>query len=420
VCHNCVHGNHFADHTGIPDPTGSDGNIATDPRFAALPAVRLSAESPCVDAGDNNWADRREVDLHGVARIAGRAVDISAHEFGSALPFTLTLLPATTEWPYRLRLTGQPGQTYVVEESDCDSSCLDASNRISMRSIMNKPAVLLLWSLALCPILVHAVSVRNGLLLDLDASRGVALEDGDRVGAWTNQVASSPARVFVKQDEGRTVPGSGRPTLKRSVEEMGGHDVLVFQRQELINHHEDAFDHLTTGSGYTWFAVVRVYEQVSVLKDVNSIFGNLRNSPLYEGFWAGLTDDNRIWMGSRNGVTFGRWDDNNPLVLGPRLERDWVHVLAGRMGAGTGDVLLELFVNDSSPAVTSPFPVNPKANPSRMAVGQERDATNHPGAESFDGELARLLIYERPLSDTELDRTLRELTRRYSTTQAGR
>ncbi len=27
------------------------------------------------------------------------------------------------------------------------------------------------------------------------------------------------------------------------------------------------------------------------------------------------------------------------------------------------------------------------------------DATNHPGKESFDGELARFLIYERPLTN---------------------
>ena len=46
-------------------------------------------------------------------------------------------------------------------------------------------------------------------------------------------------------------------------------------------------------------------------------------------------------------------------------------------------------------------PVNPKANPSKMAVGQERDATNHPGKESFHGEIARFLIFERPLSDKE-------------------
>jgi hypothetical protein len=289
-----------------------------------------------------------------------------------------------------------------------------------MQHIMKAPVVVFLSLCASLSILVQAVPIQQGLLLDLDPNRGITLEDGDHVSAWTNQIAASPAQVFVKQDEGRAVPGSGRPTLKRSVEAAGGHNVMVFRRQELINHHEDAFDHLTTGNGYTWFAVVRVYPQVPVLEDVNSIFGNLRNGGLYEGFWAGLTDDNRIWMGSRNAITFGRWDENNPLVLGPRLEEDQFHVVAGRMGAGTGEVLLELFVNGSKPVATHPFPVNPKANPSKMAVGQERDATNHPGAESFDGELARLLIYERPLSDTELAQTVRELTDRYAPAKTTR
>jgi hypothetical protein len=83
------------------------------------------------------------------------------------------------------------------------------------------------------------------------------------------------------------------------------------------------------------------------------------------------------------------------------------------MGAGTGLVQIDLFLNSSQPVTRHPFPVNPKANPSRMAIGQERDAINHPGAESFDGELARFLLYERPLSDEELETLVRELSTRY-------
>jgi len=48
-----------------------------------------------------------------------------------------------------------------------------------------------------------------------------------------------------------------------------------------------------------------------------------------------------------------------------------------------------------------------------MAIGQERDATNHPGHESFDGELARLLMWERPLSNRELEKTLTLLKKTY-------
>ena len=249
--------------------------------------------------------------------------------------------------------------------------------------------------------------VYRGLVLDLNADRGVKVVDG-RVASWRNQ-ADSKAEEFVATRDAGHRKGTGHPVLKEKVSAIGGHGAVVFKRQELINGEEDAFDHLTAGSGYTWFAVMCVYPQVSGLKDVNSFFGNLKNGGLYEGFWAGLTDDNTLWMGSRNGITFGRWDDNNPQVLGPRLEVNRYYVLAGRMGAGTGKVKLELFVDGTRPVASKPYPVNSKGNPSKMAIGQERDATNHPGHESFDGELARLLMWDRPLTDSEFGKTLSAL-----------
>ena len=96
------------------------------------------------------------------------------------------------------------------------------------------------------------------------------------------------------------------------------------------------------------------------------------------------------------------------------LEEDRYYVVAGRMGAGTGNVQIEVFINGPQPVAASPFPVNPKANSSKLAIGQERDATNHPGKESFDGELARFLIYERPLTRDELKQTLDHLTKTYA------
>jgi hypothetical protein len=269
--------------------------------------------------------------------------------------------------------------------------------------------------LLLCvPAAAEAQLIQHGLILDLDPDKAVAVEDGDRVVKWTNQVTSFVAKDFVKRDEGRAEPGSGRPTLKQSVPAIGGHAAIVFRRQELVNHEEDAFDHLLTGSGYTWFAVIKVYEQIEQLKDVNSFFGNLRNGGKYEGIWGNITDDRRVWIGSRNAITFGRWDQNNPMVLAPKpLEKNQYYVVAGRMGAGTGQVEIELFINDPVPVASKPFPVNPEANSSKLAIGQERDATNHPGKESFDGELARFLMYERPLTDDELKRMLKYLRHAY-------
>lgn len=246
--------------------------------------------------------------------------------------------------------------------------------------------------------------VTEALLLDLNADVDLFLQDGDRVVGWRNQVAESPAQFFVHQDLGREVPGSGRPSIRRDA--VGGHDAVVFEEQELINFHEDEFDACTTGNGYTWFSVMTVYEQHVGLPDVNSFFGNLRNGGNYEGFWGNVEDDNTVWIGSRSGITFGRFDENNPKLLGPQLEIDRYYVVAGRMGAGTDTVEVELFIDSPDPVGSVPFPVNPDADASRMAIGQERDATNHPGQESFHGEIARLLIFERPLSDEEIGRMI--------------
>lgn len=258
--------------------------------------------------------------------------------------------------------------------------------------------------------------VREDLILDLDADRGVKVVDG-RVASWTNQV-NWKVKTFVATRDANHEKGTGRPTLKENVAAIRGHNTVVFGRHELINSDEDAFDHLITGSGYTWFAVMSVYSQVSGLKDVNSFFGNLRNGGKYEGFWAGLKDDNTLWTGSRNGITFGRWDENNPHVPGPKLQENRYYIVAGRMGAGAGNVTIELFVNETKPVASKPFPVNPQADSSKMAIGQERDATNHPGHESFDGELARFFMWDRPLNSQEFDKTLSWLRETYGTQES--
>jgi hypothetical protein len=254
-----------------------------------------------------------------------------------------------------------------------------------------------------------------GLLVDLDATRGLTLDAQGRVAKWTNQAGPAEARDFVGQDKGRKVPGSGLPAVAKDAAGV----VLAFRAQELLCHDEKTFDGLIKGDGCTWVAVLKPYVQAKGgLKDVNSFFGNLRNGGKYEGIWGCLDDDNTVWWGARNGLTFGRFDVNNPKVSGPKLEAGRRYVVAGRLGAGQGEVAIELFVDEPKAVGTGRFPVNPAADASKLSIGQERDATQHPGFESFDGELGRFLLWSRPLKDEELATVMSSL--RPATAPAGK
>lgn len=257
-------------------------------------------------------------------------------------------------------------------------------------------------------------AVGKGLMLDLDADKGVELDDSGRVVIWTNQVPGTTVKVFVPRDEGRPVAGSGRPGYQRDIAAINHHPTLVFREQELLNSDEDAFDHLITGSGYTFFCVLRPYSQEGKLKDVNSFFGNLRNGGNYEGIWGGLADDNRVWSGARNGITFGRWDDNNPFIVSAAsLDTTHYYLVMGRMDAGTDSANVCLMVGGDTASYCRRVKVNPKADPSKLSIGQERDAIQHPGVESFDGEIARFLLYDRPLNTSEMRAVTDRLNARY-------
>jgi hypothetical protein len=260
----------------------------------------------------------------------------------------------------------------------------------------------------------------EGLVLDLDAAKGVVLEDGDRVASWKNQAPAHPDMLFVKRDEGRKEAGSGRPALRENAAGKDGKPAIVFLQQELVCMDEDAFDALTTGKGHTWLAVIAVHDQRVGVKDVNSFFGNLRNGGKYEGVWGCTDDDNTVWWGTRNGRSFGRFDKNNPKVPGPSLVKGAFHVVGGKMESGDGDVKISLHIDSASAVASGVFPVNPDANPSRMAIGQERDAIEHPGKESFDGEIARFLIWERPLGQDEFAAAIAHLVREYGGSPAGK
>ncbi|MFC1760848.1 hypothetical protein ACFL6U_02075 [Planctomycetota bacterium] len=263
--------------------------------------------------------------------------------------------------------------------------------------------------------------IRDDLVLDLNADTGLTLEDDSMVTAWTNQAPNPKAVDFNITEEGRTKtiitqeePGTGRPTLKKNTSEINGHNSLIFRENELINDNDEAFHGMMTGGGYTWFAVIKPYKQGGPGKInsryPNAFFGCLRNSGKpqletgqYAGFWGSFYPDGRVYMGSRNGLNEKVRDGvNTPEVAAPPPSINEWHIIMGRQGSGQGVVKLELFVDDPSEAVnSSDFPVG-EVEPSRMAIGTERNAINHQGSESFDGELARLLMYGIALDQQEM------------------
>ena len=265
--------------------------------------------------------------------------------------------------------------------------------------------------------------IKNDLVLDLNANKGVTVEDEKMVVQWTNQAPNPKALDFNITEEGRTKTiikqkelGTGQPTLKTNNKDLNGHSSLIFREDELINENDEAFHGMMTGGGYTWFAVIKPYKQAGRGKIKshypNAFFGNLRNTAKpqleagqYAGFWGSFYPDGRVYMGSRNGLSQKVRDGvNTPEVAAPPPEVGKWHIIMGRQGSGTGIVKLELFVNDPTDAANShDYPVG-DVEPSRMAIGTERNAINHQGAESFDGELARLLIYETALGQQEMNK----------------
>ena len=76
-----VWGNVSGNFVGIPDPTGTGGNISQDPLMAnPYHDVHIQPGSPCKDAGDDSVVDDDSTDIDGQPRFQGDDVDIGCDE----------------------------------------------------------------------------------------------------------------------------------------------------------------------------------------------------------------------------------------------------------------------------------------------------------------------------------------------------
>lgn len=83
IRNNCIYGNVLpATYFSVLDPTGRDGNITVDPKFAvyAYGNLHLAADSPCRNVGDDVYVAAGDTDIDFQPRIQGSHVDIGADE----------------------------------------------------------------------------------------------------------------------------------------------------------------------------------------------------------------------------------------------------------------------------------------------------------------------------------------------------
>jgi hypothetical protein len=94
---------------------GGERNITQPPQFvdAAGSNYRLSANSPCIDAGNNEDWMADAVDLDGKPRIINGTVDMGAYEYGSQ-PFKVVRIRKAAGGGTELTWNSRWGDTYVV------------------------------------------------------------------------------------------------------------------------------------------------------------------------------------------------------------------------------------------------------------------------------------------------------------------
>lgn len=123
-----------ANYSGIPDATGTEGNLSVDPLFANKAAgdYRLLPGSPCIDAGDDSILTLGQTDLDGNPRKLGAHVDMGAYEFHTA--GFLTLADAAVALRVAGGLSGldQPGLARLNVLPDSPVNSVDVRDAIGI------------------------------------------------------------------------------------------------------------------------------------------------------------------------------------------------------------------------------------------------------------------------------------------------
>ena len=227
--------------------------------------------------------------------------------------------------------------------------------------------------------------ITDGLIQDLDADAGTT--GGANVTAWANQAAAGGDDVTTDR---------GTVTLTEADASINNHNFVTFTggNPRMVGDDNDAFDEIMQGTGHTWFAVVRP-EVDSNAGRKNAIFGTLTNVNPFSGIVAHVSNNSNLGYMLRPAGS-DRFVDGTTSVN----DGEW-HILAGRVEAGTGGQLAEAFANGPVAETSLNVNVLDTSDSDALTIGAERTG----GGENYLGDIARILIYNRPLDDDELNQT---------------
>ena len=246
------------------------------------------------------------------------------------------------------------------------------------------PALVAIFALSIGS--ASAAIVTAGLIQNLDAGSGVVESGGAGTGvtSWANSAASGGDDLVTDRGTIGLTTGGAFDYLT-----LGGGGP-----PRMVGDDAAAFDSIMNGNGHTWFAVVRPeVDQNGGQK--NAIFGTLTNSNPFSGVVAHVSNN-------ANAGYMTRPAGSDVFANGTTNVNDggW-HILVGRLDSGTTLPLAEVFTNGPVAEGTANPGILATTNSDAFTLGAERIG----GGENYLGDIAQILIYDRPLSDPELNQT---------------
>lgn len=241
-----------------------------------------------------------------------------------------------------------------------------------------------------------AVPVTTSLIQDLNPENGVSVS-GTTLTGWTNSAASGGDDLTVV---------NGNPQLTTA--DLNSLDVVSFDGNDSIEGTSTtAFDGMATGSGATVFTVL---QGSSTQPNFLARYMGTLNGASLKGFTFNLSH-----AGLTNSWTYFNNPSNQELYGTTDLDDDNWHIVVCRLSTGTGAQTMSTFIDSATSEASTAMTVGDASGALQLTVGADRTGDVN---QAFVGKIARVLMYERGLTDEEVNDVGTYLAELYNLTWA--